>query len=167
MTDVAVVLVALGEHGVPEPAPVGLPRHGGGTSVGDAVDEQLTRRHVDDVEDAVLGAALAQAERHRRTVGGRLEPVDRCGAVGHARRRVEKDPSWCIGIDGRPKDESELVGTTGPLGHEQPVTPDCARRSGGQRNERGKTLEPTFPIGTGIERLSGVLVLVSDPAGDL
>ena len=69
MTDVAVVLIALGVAGVPEAASVVLPGHRSRTSVGDTQVAERGRGHVEQVQHAVLGAAFAETDGHHGPIG--------------------------------------------------------------------------------------------------
>ena len=83
------------------------------------------------------------------------------------RGRVEQQLRCDVGIDRAAQHQRVLVGSTVTLEHEQLVATHLAAEHRRQGDERGKALVPPSPIGTGIERLSCVLVLGGNPLGDL
>ena len=93
--DVAVILVALGVHGVPEPAVVGQPGHAGGPGVRDAIGQQFAG------VDAASRAARCSRCRPR---SGRRRRTNHRATGGTSRwPRRHRRPWW----PGRPAPEPE------------------------------------------------------------
>ena len=152
--NVAVVLVALGVDGVPEPTAVRQPGNAGGTGVRDALGEHLAGVGAHHVQHRLLGAAFAQSVGDQATVGRRVEPVDGDRTVDGQRCRVEQRPSRFGGVGRAPHHQRVLVGASSALDDEQLLAGDLRIEHRGQRHERGKALVPSAPCGPGIERLS-------------
>ena len=164
-TNVAVVLIIHRIARIPEAGAIGQPRHRGGPRVSDAHIVQLAGGDTEHVQHTVFGAALAQPDGHHRAIVRRLEPVDRHRAIGRMGRRIEQQARRRLGVDRRPKEQCELVGPSTAFQHEQRIAAHLAAEHSGQCHERRKAPVPPFPVGTGIERLSGVLILRRYPLG--
>jgi hypothetical protein len=165
--DGAVVLVAVGIAGVGEPGAVGLPRHAAGPGGGDRLAPVGAVAGIEDAEHGVLAAALAGADRDEGAVGRGGEPVDGVRRVMRAHGRVEQDDRRHGGVGGRPPGEQELLGARGAFDAEQVGATHLHATDDRQLHQRDEALVPRPTIGTGIERLTGVLVLAGDPLADL
>ena len=164
--DVAVVLVALRVHRVPEAGVIGQPRDAGRTRVADAQRQHQPGGHFHHVQHAVLGATLAEPVGHERTIVRWVEPIDGDRTVSGECGRVEQGAGRRRRVGCAAQHERELVGAGGPLDHEQVVAGDRERQRGGQRGERGKALVPPAPGGPSNERLASSLVVCCHPLGD-
>ena len=162
--DVAVVLVALGVARVPEPELSGSQATTTARVLGiESGERRRSRRR--SPQRALLGAALAEPDGDERTVGRRLEPVDRDGRVGRDGGGVEQRPRRRVAIDAERTTSENWSAPRARSSTNNRSPRDLHRRARRQRHERGKALVPPAPVGPGIERLSGSFVLGGDPLG--
>ncbi len=116
-------------------------------------------------QDALLGTAFAESARHQRTVGRRLEPVDRDGCIGGTLGRVEQRLRRRVGCrrptarpartDRRPR--RARARTTARRAPTARATVGSAVSA-----ERRSCQGPQ--VGPGIERLRGSLVVGGNPS---
>ena len=123
-----------------------------------------------DIEHAQrrpLITSLGRAVRDQRTVARRVVPVDGDGGVGREGRRIEHDAPGHRLVVGRAHDERELGPAAGSLQREDPVAGQAAAGGHSGAQERDEALVPLGPIGPGIERLTGSIILRRRPRDGL
>jgi hypothetical protein len=165
--DLPVVLIVLGIPRVPEAASVGCPRDRRSAGALDLLAADRRIVDVEELQDAVFCAALAQAQRDQRAVGRGLEPVDRDRGVGRRAGGVEQHPRLDSRVRGGAEHERELVRPLGPLEHEEPVAADLAAEHRRQCGERRQPSLPAVSAGPCVEQSAGVRVLRLHPRCDL
>ena len=158
-----VVLITLRTCRVVEAGCVGEPGNRGCTSLGDGVVERLPAVDVEHGQRAVLGAALAGAERHERTIGGGEEPIDSRGGIGRRSGWIEQHGGLGCSIGAGAQNHRVLLCARCSFEHEQSVSATFGLQHHGQAHERDEALVPLATIGPGIERLTSVFVLQGHP----